>query len=47
MFPVFPNEAIQDGYSFTVNKQLTYAPLHKRVNERTSSEAGMVPVAPS
>ena len=41
-FPVFSNEAMQERNSFTVNEQLKYAPLHKTVDERTSSEAGAI-----
>jgi len=42
-FPVFSNKAIQERNCFTVDEQLKYAPLHKTVNERTSSEAGATP----
>jgi len=41
-FPVFSKEAMQERNSFTVDEQLKYAPLHKTVDERTSSEAGAI-----
>ena len=43
-FPVVLNEAIQELNSVVVNKHTQSSdPLHKTVNERTSSEAGASP----
>ena len=43
-FPVVSNEAIQELNSVVVNKHTQSSdPLHKTVNERTSSEDGASP----